>query len=39
MPFFVMQGGGILFLSLEDNLPYLGMNWNPWNKRSKFDTL
>jgi hypothetical protein len=25
------------FFSL-DNLPYLGMNWDPWNKRSKFDT-
>jgi hypothetical protein len=36
--FFVMQGDRFPFFSLEDNLPYLGMNWNPWNKRSKFDT-
>ena len=37
-PFFVMQGDRIPFFTLKDNLPYLGMNWNPWNKRSKFDT-
>jgi len=32
-PFFVMQGDRIPFFSLEENLPYLGMNWNPWKKK------
>lgn len=37
-PFFVIQGVRILLVSHKDKLCYLGVNWNPRNKKPKFDT-